>query len=101
MTKPMQIFFLNPAGRSSASWPTLTWRKRRDRQRMNRTGKFFAQGSVYKALACDTRLAFERRRDNRHAKMALATVWRRSMTRMQMRLVDNLQLRRRQRCSQF
>jgi len=68
---------------------------------MDRAGKLLAQGSVNQTLTRDTRLPLERRRNDRHAKVAFTALRSRRMPSMQMRLVDDFQSRRRQRVDQF
>jgi len=90
----MRKFFSGQINPTLRAWIGLAGRKRRDRQGMDRAGKFTTQSPVNQPLTRDTRLALERRRNNRHAKVAFPALRRRSMPRMQMRLVSDLQLRR-------
>lgn len=69
-------------------------RERRNRQGMDRSGQLVTQGAIDKTLARHPRLSLEGRGDDCHTKMALTAFRCRCMSRMQMRLVDDLQLRR-------
>jgi len=68
--------------------------ERRNRQGMDGPGKLVTQRAIDQTLARHARLSFESRSNDCHAKMALTTVRCRCMSGMQMRLVDDLQLRR-------